>query len=167
MQCRRQGHGGGIRTAAPQGGDIAMWIDSLKARDDHNLAGIQCSPDLMVVNMLNARPGMGRISHDGDLPAGERNGGLTDTLQRHAQQRNGHLLAGAEQGVQFAFRRGIGQGARQLQETVGFTRHGGDDHHYLMTGAMTGRDPFRDGPDAFHAANGGAAKLLYDECHFQ
>src|SRR5690606_13696726 len=63
-------HGGGIRAAAAQGGDVAVFVHALEARDHNHAAGVEIGAHARVVDRGNARLGIGGVGTHGHLPAG-------------------------------------------------------------------------------------------------
>jgi len=165
FQCGRQRHAGGVGTAAPQGGDVALFVDALEAGDHQHVAGIQIGTHLLFVDRQNARLGEGVVGEDAHLRAGVALRLQAQVFQCHRQQRNGDLLAGRHHHVQFAR---VGGGLNlpgQANQAVGLARHGREHHHHLMAEHFEFGHAFGHRADAFDVGDRGAAVFLYDECH--
>jgi len=96
------------------------------------------------------------------LPARIATGSDAFSLQRNGEQRAAGLLAGGGDHVEFA---AIGlrrEFAREPQQTVGFTRHGGGDNNDLVACGMPLGDAARHIFDALDRAHRRAAILMDD-----
>ena len=96
------------------------------------------------------------------LCSSKRNGGNPERMQRDRGQGDCGLLTGGQQHIHLAFIRQGHDFLRQLDEIVGHTAHGGDDHNDLVAFAVIFGDPRGHIFDALRISNGRAAVFLDD-----
>ena len=165
LQRRGQSHGRRVRAAPAQGRDVAVGIDALKARHDHDLARLEVGQDRLRVDAVDEGLRVRRVGVNADLPAHAAARLQALGLQRHGQQPDRHLLARGDHHVVLA-RVGkllhlLGQG----HQLVGLAAHGRNhDHDVIALALALGHAP-GDIFDAFDGTDRGAAVLLHDESH--
>src|SRR5690606_32436998 len=168
LQRRCQGHASGIGAATTKGGDIAVLVNALETGDDDDTTSIEVGTNLLVVDLQNARLGVGTVGEDANLVAGVGHRRHATLDQGHGQQGNGHLLAGGHHHIQFTrYRLAVGDLFGQIDQAVGFATHGGhhdDDVVALLAELLNLLGHLLDTLDG---ADGGAPKLLYDQSHFK
>ncbi len=165
LERRRQRHRRRVRPAAAERRDIALLIDALKTSDHHDSSAIEILSHPRGVDVENPRSAVGIVRQYVNLAAGVGAGVESAPLQRHREQRDGHLLARRQQDVHLALRRVRINLVRQRNETVGLATHRRDDHNEVVAPSARCGDDIRDGVDALNIRDGGAAELFNDQCH--
>ena len=100
-----------------------------------------------------------------DLMAGVRTRGAAVCLQRHREQRDGHLLAGGEQNVELA---GIGallNVVREIEQAVRLAAHRGNDDDDIVAPLASAPDFRGNMRDPLEAPDRCAPELLNDQSH--
>ncbi len=160
-----QGHRGGVAAAAPQGGDVVVVVDPLKAGSDDDLACVERGAHPLGRNLANPRLGVRAVGLDADLRPGHAHCLVAQRLDRHRHQRHAHLLARREQHIHLARRRVVVDLVGQVDQHVGAVPHGADDHHHLVAVLMGANRLPRRGQNLFTVGNAGAAELLHNQRH--
>ncbi len=100
-----------------------------------------------------------------DLAPGQANRFGTEVVDRHRNQRDADLFAGAQQHVHFASRRMLADLSGQPQQSVGVLAHGADDHHDSMPLPLGANGLPRRSANLVDVGDAGAAELLNDQRH--
>ena len=79
-----------------------MLIDALEAGGDDDFTLIELVNDARGIDREDTSLGMIGGSVHTDLGAGEGNGGLTELLERHGEERDRDLFAGGEEHIHLA-----------------------------------------------------------------
>ena len=162
LERGRERHGRGVGAAAPERGDVAFGSDALETGDHHHGAVLQVGTQPLLVDVLDARLGVGVVGEDAHLAAGVALRLEPGLHQRHRQKPDGDLLAGRSDHIEFA-RVGTGLNfARQRDEPVGFSTHCRNDDNELMSGRLPFGHAAGDGLDAFDGSDRGPAVLVND-----
>ena len=148
-----------------QGGDVALLVNALEAGHDHHLAGLELGADAGIVDLLDARLGVGAVGEDAHLVAGIGHR-LDATLeQRHGQQADGDLLAGGDHDIQLARIGLLHDLLGEADQAIGLATHGRYHHHDLVARLMEAFHLLGDLLDTLHRTHRGTAEFLYDQCH--
>ena len=147
LQRRRQGYRRGVRPAAPQGGNVLVGREALKAGDDDQPPLRQFAADPVGIHGADAGLAVGVVGADARLRPAQADGVVAQIPQCHRQQRDGHQLAGGQQQVQFPRVRFPGHGVRQANQLVGGIAHSGYHGDHLMAGIVDGRQAARHSDD--------------------
>ena len=159
-----QGHGGGVRAAAAQGGDfVGGAAHALEPGHDGDVALVQGRADAVRIDVDDARLAVDAVGDHAGLGAGEGLGGGAELVDGHGQQGHGDAFAGGEEHVHFAGGGGVGDLAGEVQEFVGGVAHGGDHHDHFVAGPLGVHHALGDALDAVGVRNGGTAELLHDQ----
>jgi len=165
----RQGHGGGVGSAAPQGGDLVDAVTAgggaLEPRHNHDLSLLQPAADAIGADAEDAGSAVGGFGGDSHLGAGHRDGSHALGLQCHRQEGDRNLFSARQQHVHLPLGRTGVQASGEAGQFIGGVAHGGDHHHHVIAVLPAAADAISNGLDAFHAADGGAAELLHQEGH--
>ena len=108
------------------------------------------------------------VGDQADLPAGEADGLVALGMDGHGHQGDCDLLAGGQELVHLALRRGdflavVGADLRrQVDQIIRGVAHGADDDDDLMPGCLGQRSALARQVDAACVGDAGAAKLLND-----
>ncbi len=108
---------------------------------------------------------MRAVGENADLSAGVATRLDAALEKRHAQQADGHLLAGRHYDVELAR---VGVGLNLLgkgDEPVGFSTHCRNYDNELMSGGLELGDAPRDAPDSLGGADRSPAVFLNDQRH--
>ena len=90
---------------------------------------------------------------------------VPERIDRHGGQRDGGLLAGGEEHIHLALRGVGGHLARELDQPIGDSAHGGDDADDLVARLLRRDDPAGDIEDPLGIADRSAAVFLDDQSH--
>jgi len=142
-----------------------VLVNPLEPSDDHDATGTQVRHDARTIDVAYPRLVVGAVGQDADLTAGVRARRAPDMFQGHAQQGDGHLLAGRQQHVELSGGRFLLDGPGQTDEPVRLARHRGDDHDHPVTAFPPPLHPLGHSVDALDAADGRSAILLHDQRH--
>jgi hypothetical protein len=145
-------------------GDLVVVAQTLEARHHRDGAGVQRRPHALGGDLRDAGLGVGAIRAEAGLGTGERARLEAEPVQRHGQQRDGHLLARRQQHVHLAR---VGRGrdlAGEAEQSVGGLAHGGDDDDRLMSRRAVG-DTARDVTDFLGVGDRRASVFLNDQRH--
>ncbi len=162
FQRRRQGNTGRVRATTPEGRDVAVFVDTLETGDHYHTTRFQVGADLLVVDLQDARLVVRAVGENTHLIAGVGHRRNATLHQGHRQQRDGDLLARGDNDIQLARNRLITDLPGQLDQTIGFTAHGRQHDHQVVTRLTEFLDLVGNLLDALYRAHGGAAKFLYD-----
>ena len=83
MARRGQRHGRRVRPAAAQSGNVVIFIQALKARNNHNALFVKLGRQPLCVNLFNSAGRIVRVCGNAGLPPGEGN-------HRKSHAFNGH-----------------------------------------------------------------------------
>ena len=166
LQGCGQRHGGGVRTAATQGGDVlGRAVHALEARDDRHVVVVQRLLNPQRADLHELGRTVGAVRDHARLGAREGLRRDAEVRDGHGQQRHGDPLTRGQQHVQLAGGWLAGHLVGEVQEVVGGVAHGGDDHDHLVAGvAGLGHSP-GDPADAVGIGDRRAAELLDNEAH--
>ena len=155
----------GIGAAATEGGDVAVAVLSLESGDDHHRARIEVPAHPPFVYPDDARLVVGAVGKNANLRPGVRAGGAAARLQRHGEQRNGHLLAGRKQNVELPRVGTLLNAAGQIEEAVRLATHRGYDHDDIVAPGAGVPDSRGNTRDPLRARDRSASELLNDQRH--
>ena len=133
--------------------------------DDDHSPRREVRPDAPVVDVDDARPGMGAVGADAHLMAGVRTRGATVLLQGHRKQGDGHLLAGREQHVELSGAGTLLNALREAEQAVRLPAHRGDHDNDVVTPRARPLHCGGDARDALEAPDRGASEFLNDQAH--
>ena len=165
LQRRGERHCTRVRAAASERRDVAIFVDALKARRDHNAALGQLFPDTRGVDQFDLRVPMCTVRFDGDLPCAEGYRLHADGPQRHRAERGAHLLARGEQHVELARRRPLADLLCLLQQAVRRVALRGENDDHVVAFVHPRFDDARHAQKMRIVAHGAAAEFLYDQAH--
>ena len=152
-------------TTAAERRDLPFGSLPLEAGHDDHVAAIEHLMNLLGGDVGDLGLGMDAVRVDAGLRSGQGNRRNVEGMQGHGGQGDGGLFAGGQENVHFSFAGQRHDLLGQLDQAVGHTAHGGDDHDDLIAfGAMTGNaggDIF----DPIGVADGGATIFLNDQGH--
>ena len=157
--------GSGVGAAAPERGDVAVFVDALEARDHGDVAAFERVFDALAVDADDLRLVVRVVGDDARLTAGEAHGLVAARFDGHGQQAHADLLAGRQQTVHLARGRVLVDGRGQAEQLVGRLAHGRDDGDDLVAFLLAAHEPFRDIANPFRRRHARAAELAYDKCH--
>ena len=163
LQPCSQSYRRGVRTAAPQRGDVPLGIDALKACHDHDLSRVQLPADAGDVDILYPGVAVDAVGPDARLPAGETDGAVTHSPDGHGHQPCRHLLPGGKICVH------LPGGAPAVDLSGLFDEHirgiplSGNHHDDLISLPGQPRDPTSRGAQARHSRKGRSSIFLHDE----
>ena len=168
LQRRCQCHAGGVRTATPEGSDVALLVHTLEACYNYHATGLQIRTDFLIVDLQNARLGMRAVGQDAHLTASVGHRWHTALVQRHGQQGDGHLLTGGHDHIQLTRERLLitTDCLGQIDQAIGLAAHGRQHHHQVVAGIAEFLNLVGHLLDSFDRADRGASKFLYDQSHF-
>ena len=115
--------------------------------------------------MDDARLVVDTVGQNVNLRPGVGSGGAPARLQRHGEQRDGDLLAGCEQHVQFPWIGDLLRALREAEEAVGFATHRRYDHDDVVAPVARVLDPGSDMRDPLDTSNRSASEFLNDQRH--
>ena len=164
-QHRRNRNRSRIRTAAAEGSHVAHLVDALKACHDADLSIIQLSAQALCRHALDPRIRIVAVGFQADLPAGQRNHGKAELLDRHGEQRHGNHLTGVQQDVHLALGRMIVQLRGLCDQVIRRVALRGYDDHYLVACLRRLGHDVRDILQALGVCNRSAAELLHNKTH--
>ncbi len=171
----REGHCGGVRAAAAQGGDLAAVAHALVAGDDHDASAVELVLDAVRAHLDDARVEVAVVRDDSGLRAGEADGVVPARLDGDGEQRHADALAGADQHVELALgglrasvRRAAGTHGGLLgegQQVVGGLAHGTDHDDDVVAVLLRTDDLIGYGAELVDVGDGRSAVLLNDDGH--
>ena len=129
--CRNR-HGGGIRPAAPQRGNVHILGNALKARHDNDIARVQLADNARGIHARDARLAESGIGSDARLRAAEANGRVAHSSQRHSHKRARHQLARREQHIHLARVRPLRHLPCQANQLVRSIAHSRQRRHHAI-----------------------------------
>ncbi len=141
----RERHRGCVRATAAERGDIAGGRrDALEAGDEHDPVLGQGGEDALGAHIDDARLGVRLVGHDSRLRARQRDGAVTEIVDRHRAQRAGDALSRGEQHVHLARVGSSGDLLGHRDQLVGRLAARGQNHHDAVAG-LTLLDDARSG----------------------
>mmetsp|Transcript_23169 Transcript_23169/g.39620 ORF Transcript_23169/g.39620 Transcript_23169/m.39620 type:complete len:413 (-) Transcript_23169:1642-2880(-) len=166
LECRGEGHGGGVAATSAQGRDAAFGAHTLKACDNgHAHAFGKFCGDIVGGDLFDAGAGMGRGRFDRHLPALPTAGRHVHFLQGEGHKASRDVLARGHNRVIFAsviHRRGLIHPTNQF---IGLARHGRhDDDHVIALGHFH-THAFRSAADTVEGGYGCATKFHHQNRH--
>ena len=158
-----QRHRRGVRTAPAQSGNVVILVNALETGDQHNLSLIQFFLDALGAHSLDSGVTVRRICEHPCLPARERDGLITHTLNAHGAQGNGDLLSSGQEHIHLP----LGSVGIELlcffDQVVGGVPLGGQDHHNIVASLIGIGDDTGHISELISVSHRAAAKFLYNE----
>ena len=162
-QHRRDRDRGGVATSAPQRRHVAVFVDTLEARNQDDAVLVQLPADALGGDGFDPCRAVGAIRIQFDLPAGQTDGGQAHFFQLHGHEGDGDLFADGEQHVHLPLGRiGIDLSCLFDQVVRGVTL-GGEHDDDLVSGAISVGDDAGDALDLRGVRNGASAVFLNNQ----
>ncbi len=142
-ESRRESDGSGIGTTAAERGDLTLVADTLKSSDDDDVPGRELVLDPKRSNLDDPGATVLMVGDDAALRTRETDRLVTARVDGNGQQRHGLAFASAEQHVELAEWRILGEGVGLRQQPVGGLAHRrdhDDDRLGLGPGHNAGRN---------------------------
>jgi hypothetical protein len=162
VQHGGQRHGGGVRAAPAERGDLAVDRHALEAGHHRDPTGRQGLAQAVRLDLEDLGPGVVVVGDDADLAAGERGRVHAQLGQRHAQERHGDPLPGADEHVVLPGRLDAAHAVRQVDQVVGGLAHGAHHGHHVGSLASGAGDVIGHGADAVRVPDRGSSEFLDD-----
>ncbi len=161
-----QGHGGGVRAAPAEGGDLPVDGHPLEpGHHRHRRRRRAWLAQPVAPDLEDLGPGVGGVGDHPGLAPGEGDGVHPEVGQGHAQQGHGDPLARAEQHVDLPVGLHRAHVAGQADQVVGGLAHGADHHDDVVAGPPGAGHVVGHGTDAVGVADRRASELLHHERH--
>ena len=165
FERRGKSHRRGIRASAPKRRDVSFVVISLEPGHNHYFTRLQLVEHGLGLYPAYARLAEAPVGHDPCLVTGHGDGFRPHRLNGDAKKSYGRLLPGGEDNVHFAGVRTRADLFCQLDQPVGFTGAGGEDHNELVARFFPGQHPPGDGIDSFGVCDRSPAVLLHNKSH--
>ena len=167
FESRRQRDCRKVASAASERGNVAVAVDSLKARDYHDLAARQAFANVAARDFHYSCAGVGVVGNNARLRARSRHRFDSQRVQRHRRKRDCLLFADGKEHVHLAL---VGRCGKRFRSGDEFVRHaaaGGDDHDDAVSAVHERFDSLCDIEYSVGIADGRAAVFLYNQSHMQ